>query len=409
MAPRVASLCWKNSNVDYEQAKLLSTDPDARQRRKVAQQSDVRPEILFYLADDADAGVRSAVAENRTTPRHADLILTRDEDESVRARLAAKITALMPEFAEEEREKIRALSHQVLETLARDQAVKVRQIVAEALKDSVDAPVAVIQKLARDIEIQVAGPILEHSPLLTDEDLLEIIAHGPIRGALTAIAKRRQLSDKLSDGVAVAALADPGAESSSVRKLLQNKSAQIREDTLDRILDQAGKVPAWHEPLVERPTLPMKAIKRLAAFVSHTLLEALQQRPDLDAATAKDVAKAVQRRLEAEGAAASDKPLVGEEAITAAIGAGKRDAVAATLARDAKLPASIVSAILASKSSKAVTALAWRANLSMRQALQLQLRIAHIPPTAALNPRGGTDYPLTPAEMEWQLGLFGTA
>jgi uncharacterized protein (DUF2336 family) len=408
MAPKAASLCWKTRNVDYEQAKALSTDPDVRQRRKVAQQSDVRPEILFYLADDADTGVRSAVAENRATPRQADLILTRDEDESVRSRLAAKITALVPEFAGEEREKIRALSHQVLETLARDHAVKVRQIVAEALKDSVDAPVAVIQKLARDIEIQVASPILEHSPLLTDEDLLEIIAHGPIRGALTAIAKRRQLSDKLSDGVTVAALADPGAESNSVRKLLQNKSAQIREDTLDRILDQAGKVPTWHEPLVERPTLPMNAIKRLAAFVSSTLLEALQQRPDLDAATAKDVAKTVQRRLEAEGAASAAPP-VGEEAIAAAIGAGKRDAVAAALARDAKLPASIVSAILASKSSKAVTALAWRANLSMRQALQLQLRIAHIPPTAALNPRGGTDYPLTPAEMEWQLGLFGTA
>ncbi len=408
MAPRVASQCWKTRNVDYEQAKQLSTDPDARQRRKVAQQADVRPEILFYLADDADAGVRNAVAENRATPRQADLILTRDRDESVRARLAAKITALVPEFAGEEREKIRALSHQVLETLARDHAVKVRQIVAEALKDSVDAPVAVIQKLARDIEIQVAGPILEHSPLLTDEDLLEIISHGPIRGALTAIANRRQLSDKLSDGVAVAALADPGTESNSVRKLLQNKSAQIREDTLDRILDQAGKMPAWHEPLVERPTLPMKAIKRLAAFVSNTLLEALQQRPDLDAATAKDVAKTVQRRLEAEGAASAAPP-VGEDAIAAAIGAGKRDAVAAALARDAKLPASIVSAILASKSSKAVTALAWRANLSMRQALQLQLRIAHIPPTAALNPRGGTDYPLTPAEMEWQLGLFGTA
>lgn len=395
--------------MNYEQAKTLSNDPDARQRRKVAQQADVQPEILFYLAEDADAAVRTAVAENRATPRHADLILTRDGDESVRERLAAKITALVPEFAHEEREKIKALSHQVLETLARDQAVKVRQIVAEALKDSVDAPVAVIQKLARDIEIRVAGPILEHSPLLTDEDLLEIISHGPIRGALTAIANRRKLSDKLSDGVASAALAKSSAESDSVRKLLQNKSAQIREDTLDRILDHAPKAPAWHEPLVERPTLPIKAIKRLAAFVSNSLLEALQQRPDLDAATAKDVAKTVRRRLEAEGAATSDKPPVGEEAIAAAIGAGKREAVAAALARDAKLPDSIVSAILASKSSKAITALAWRANLSMRQALQLQLRIAHIPPTAALNPRGGTDYPLTPAEMEWQLGLFGTA
>ena len=394
--------------MDYEQAKQLSTDPEAKVRRSVAEQADARPEILFYLADDADSGVRRAVAQNRATPRQADLILTRDDDDSVRERLATKMAQMVPEFAGEEREKIKALSHKVLETLARDHAVKVRQVVAEALKDSVQAPLAVIQKLARDIEIQVAGPILEYSPLLTDEDLLEIIAAGPIRGALTAIAKHRQLSDKLSDGVAVAALANPGVESNAVRKLLQNQSAQIREETLDRILDQASRVQTWHEPLVERPTLPMNAVRRLAAFVSRSLLEALQERSDLDPATAKDVAKAVQRRLEAEGAA-PETPPVGEDAIAAAIGAGKRDAVAAALARDSKLSTGVVSAILASKSAKAVTALAWRANLPMRQALQLQLRVAHIPPTAALNPRGGTDYPLTPAEMEWQLGLFGTA
>ena len=393
--------------MDYEKAKQLSTDPDAKVRRGVAQQANVRPEILFYLADDADSGVRRAVAENHRTPRQADLILTRDEDESVRERLAAKIAALVPEFAKEDRQKIRALSEKVLETLARDHAIKVRQVIAEALKDSMDAPLAVIRKLARDIEIQVSGPILEHSPLLTDEDLLEIISAGPIRGALAAIAKREQLSENLTNGIATAALADP-AESNIVRKLLQNHNAQIREDTLDRILDQASRIPVWHEPLVQRPTLPMKAIKRLAAFVSRTLLEALQSRPDLDEKTAKDVAKLVQRRLEAEGAAA-EAPPVGEEAMAAAINAGKRDAVAAALARDTKLPSTIVSSILDSKSAKAVTALAWRAKLPMRQALQLQLRVAHIPPTAALNPRGGTDYPLTPAEMEWQLGLFGTA
>ena len=50
-----------------------------------------------------------------------------------RWRLAAKIVALVPEFAKEERQKVRALSDKVLETLARDQAVKVRQVVAEAL------------------------------------------------------------------------------------------------------------------------------------------------------------------------------------------------------------------------------------------------------------------------------------
>jgi uncharacterized protein (DUF2336 family) len=391
--------------VDYEQAKQLSTDPDAKVRRTVAQQPDVRPEILFYLADDGDSAVRRAVAENRATPRQADLILTRDGDETVRERLAAKVVALVPEFAKEERQRIRALSGKVLETLARDQAVKVRQIVAEALKESVHAPPGVIRKLARDIEIQVAGPILEHSPLLTDEDLLEIISGRPITGALTAIAKRRALAGKVSDAVVKVAMAD-AQESTTVKKLLENGSAQIREDTLDRILDHAPKQPAWHEPLVERPKLPPNAMRRLAEFVSRSLLEVLQKRPDLDAATVRDVAKVVQKRLATEDATGGAPP-VGEEAMSAAIANGKQEAVAAALARDAKLPAATVSSILASKSSKAVTALAWRAKLSMRQALQLQLRIAHIPPTAALNPRGGTDYPLTPAEMEWQLGLFG--
>jgi hypothetical protein len=157
---------------------------------------------------------------------------------------------------------------------------------------------------------------------------------------------------------------------------------------------------------VERPKLPQNAMRRLAEFVSRSLLEVLQKRPDMDQTTARDVAKVVQKRLEEEETAGA-KPPVGEDALNAAIAGGKQEAVAAALARDAKLPAATVSSILASKSSKAVTALAWRAKLSMRQALQLQLRIAHIPPTAALNPRGGTDYPLTPAEMEWQLGLFG--
>ena len=61
---------------------------------------------------------------------------------------------------------------------------------------------------------------------------------------------------------------------------------------------------------------------------------------------------------------------------------------------------------MSSMSAKAVTALAWKSKLTMRQALQLQLKIAGIPPHQALNPRGGTDYPLTTAEMEWQLELF---
>ena len=128
--------------------------------------------------------------------------------------------------------------------------------------------------------------------------------------------------------------------------------------------------------------------------------------------TAKAVAKAVKKRLAAEAkqkeaADNPDPPPPGdEEAMNGAIAGGKREQVMAAIERDSGLNAVIVKKIMTSMSAKAVTALAWKAKLSMRQALQLQLKIAGIPPHQVLNPRGGTDYPLTEREMEWQLELF---
>jgi len=50
-----------------------------------------------------------------------------------------------------------------------------------------------------------------------------------------------------------------------------------------------------------------------------------------------------------------------------------------------------------------VTSLAWKAGLSMRTAIQLQLKIAKVPPPDVLNARNGFDYPLSEAEMKRQL------
>lgn len=59
------------------------------------------------------------------------------------------------------------------------------------------------------------------------------------------------------------------------------------------------------------------------------------------------------------------------------------------------------------RNAKAIVALAWKAGLAMRTAVQLQLRLARLPPPAVLNARGGTDYPLDEDEMRWQLELVG--
>ncbi len=397
--------------MEYEEAKRLAAAGSDAQRRALAARNDLRPEILYFLADDKSADVRRAIAGNETTPRQADLLLARDSDLGVRELLAQKIARLAPQLSQEARTQIRDLTIEVLETLARDQALKVRRIVAEALKDLTDAPAHLIQELARDLEIKVAGPVLQYSPILTDDDLMEIISSGPIRGALTAIAKRRRIGDRLADAIVAAAVEVPH-ETDTITDLLNNKSAQIREETLDLILDKAPAVEEWQEPLVRRPLLPMNAVKRLAEFVSSSLFDLLTARPDLDKSTAKAVAKAVKKRLAAEakqkdaGDSQATPPAGDEEAMSAAIAGGKRDQVMAALGRDAGLNPVIVKKIMSSMSAKAVTALAWKSKLTMRQALQLQLKIAGIPPHQALNPRGGTDYPLTTAEMEWQLELL---
>jgi len=397
--------------MEYEEAKRLAAAGSDSQRRALAARNDIRPEILYFLGEDKSVDVRRVIAGNEATPRKADLLLARDADQSVRELLAQKIARLAPQLSLEVRVQIRDLTIEVLETLARDEATKVRRIVAEALKDLTAAPPHIIQELARDLEIKVAGPVLQYSPILTDDDLMEIIGSGPILGALTAIAKRRSIGDRLADAIVSAAVEVP-EETLTITNLLSNRSAQIREETLDRILEKAPAIAEWQEPLVKRPILPMNAVKRLAEFVLSSLFDLLTSRPDLDKSTAKAVAKAVKKRLAAEAKqkeAAADPapPPPGDEAaMTDAIAAGKREHVMVALGRDAKLDAMVVKKIITSMSAKAVTALAWKAKLTMRQALQLQLKIAGIPPHQVLNPRGGTDYPLTEREMEWQLELF---
>ena len=82
-----------------------------------------------------------------------------------------------------------------------------------------------------------------------------------------------------------------------------------------------------------------------------------------------------------------------------AILTGRVDFVIEALTLRSELTAEVVRKIINTASPKAVTALAWKANLSMRTAIQLQSRSARIPPKKMLNARLGTDYPLTPEEM----------
>ena len=201
------------------------------------------------------------MAANPATPAPINRLLAKDEEDEVRAELAAKIARLMPGLAQRESKEVMALTIATLEMLARDSAVKVRAILADEIKHLDCVPRDVALRLARDLDYLVSAPILEYSPLLSDNDLIEIIACGQVQHALTAIARRQPLSENVSD-VLVQSL-----DVSAVAALLVNPDAKIRKDTLDRIVAEAEEIESWHLPLALRADLSARAIRRIGGFV----------------------------------------------------------------------------------------------------------------------------------------------
>ena len=95
-----------------------------------------------------------------------------------------------------------------------------------------------------------------------------------------------------------------------------------------------------------------------------------------------------------------------EMALGEALTAGRRAFVMAALSVRSGLTEPVVHSMMNSGNAKVVTALAWRAGMTMEFAEQLQLRLAYIEPKDVLRAVYGTRYPLDDEQLEWQVKMF---
>jgi uncharacterized protein (DUF2336 family) len=380
---------------------------------ELAGRTDAGPDVLHYLATHGAPATRAAVAANPAAPAVTNRLLADDPFEDVRAELALKIARLMPGMSERESSHIFALTVETLECLARDASVRVRAILAEEIKtlDCIPREIALI--LARDLSAMVSVPILQYSPLLSDADLIEVIAHGQVREVLSAIAARRPLSADVSDRL-VQSLDIP-----AVAALLVNPDAKIRKETLDRIVDQAEEISSWHMPLALRADLSARAIRRIGGLVGSAILERLAARNDLSDATRTHLNRELRARLaepdnteqgaespaEAIASAKSEGRLDGLF-VEQATQAGQRDIVIMALATLANVTEQTVKKILSTGNAKPLIALVWHAHLSMRVAFKIQTYIMKLPAREILPARAGVGFPLSKEEMRWHLNYF---
>jgi uncharacterized protein (DUF2336 family) len=131
----------------------------------------------------------------------------------------------------------------------------VRLVLAETVKLAPDLPRDILLALARDTAT-VATPILEHSRLLSEDDLLPIAQrHSPAHRF--AIAGRRLISGRLA-----AALTAPG-ERAVILRLLANEGAALGEPLLHTLLDRFPDQPALIEGITRRRLLPVSVGSRL--------------------------------------------------------------------------------------------------------------------------------------------------
>jgi uncharacterized protein (DUF2336 family) len=290
----------------------------------------------------------------------------------------------------------------------------VRAILAAEIKSHPCVPKKVLLALARDIEETVSVPILEYSPLLSDADLLEIIASARAQRVLAAVARRRGVSERLSE-IIVASL-----DVTAVAALLANPSAVICEKTMERIIDHAQKIEALQGPLVTRSDLSLRALKRIAGFVGVSLLRQLTERHGLDEETVQLFKRCLRQRLETDGdmaesrqdkaraevAAAHARGALDEHFVEKAVESGQRDVIIEALELLARVPRAMIERILSSRSSKAVTALIWNAGLTMRIAFKIQTMLLKLHADELLPAREGVAFPLTEEEMRWHLSYF---
>lgn len=185
--------------------------------------------------------------------------LTQEPSPKVRGLLAEKIALDYREKLFTDAESNIAVD--IFRILVKDAEVKIRKNLAEQLAHCAHVPHDIILSLAND-EAEVATPVLEHSSVLTEEDLIAIVESTYEVIKLCAIARRQSISEALSTCL---------METSNtlvMQHLFQNKGAAFSERQMMKSWDKITNTPSLLETLVDHGGLPLIIAEKLFLAVS---------------------------------------------------------------------------------------------------------------------------------------------
>ncbi|WP_138379940.1 DUF2336 domain-containing protein [Luteithermobacter gelatinilyticus] len=183
----------------------------------------------------------------------------------------------------------RKIAEDIFKLMVKDAEIRVRQALSASLKDNPDIPRDVAVTLASDVE-EVSLPILEFSEVLTDEDLMELVA-GSSAERQKAIARRNNLSADVAD-----AIVENSDDEEVVATLVGNETAALRENTMEKVLDKFGESEKVNTPLAQRGQLPLKVAERLVYLVSEKVRDHLMTHHEMSPDMAMDLLLSARER-----------------------------------------------------------------------------------------------------------------
>lgn len=344
--------------------------------------SDITP------ADDAVGRRRARLMQGIAKPAPAEPALSPTDVQALRGNPSAESRVqLAVKFGRQYDHLVdgetRSLADAVLHLLVKDLEVKVRQALSDALASSPKLPPDVVSRLAQD-DIEVARPILERSPVLSDQELGEIVRTHAMQYAL-AVAGREHLSEVISD-----ILADSG-EAEVVARLIGNAGAQISLATLQRVAADYRDDTGVQDRLIRRPALPYELVdhlvgvigerlewdlvrqRRMSAEEAHQLMAATRERATLSIVAREHGERSLERELRrcfADGE-------LGPEEVLAFLRNGEIGRVEASFVLLAEIDLSRTRQLLYGMDKRGLTALCARAGfgtphyIAMRMTLDL--------------------------------------
>ncbi|MEL7043038.1 MAG: DUF2336 domain-containing protein [Pseudomonadota bacterium] len=207
---------------------------------------------------------------------------TSEERATVAHRLCRRIATDI--LTEDERQ----FADEIIQILSRDTAELVRRTLSVTLRNSPRLPHSVAMRLAQDVE-SVAIPVLEQSPVFSDEDLIELVL-SVTAAKQAAIAGRPTVSGPLTEVIC------EHASETAVETVSGNKGAEFSDRAFEHSVDRFPSNQAVHENLILRDHIPVHIAEKMVSLVSGQVFDMLINRHELPAQMAIDLAAGARER-----------------------------------------------------------------------------------------------------------------